>query len=291
MTAERDCGPEVEAGAALLGDGRAEGGALAIAGTRHDGKARWQPGRLRRIGRELAHYRPRGHERREPLLFEADEVEQRGCIRERAHVEDAQRVRAGPARHPSAREPSYEEGVHVRHHHGPLQDLGLMVREPGELVQRWRRAGRLTGETVDLRRPEPPDLVDGAGVQPEDGRAQRLVVLVEAGERLALVRDAEGDDILGRAPATSACRSASQVPCHQASGSCSCHPGSGDALLRGDLAVATASPCESKARALQAVVEASMATTRGPRRERTRPDAPCRGRVIPPAGGRPVTQG
>ena len=85
------------------------------------------------------------------------------------------------------------------------------------------------------------------------------------------------------------CRSASQVACHQASGSCSCQPGPGDALVRGDLAVATASPCRSKARTLQAVVEASRATTRGPQRERSeagmRADAPraLRSSGLPPS--------
>ena len=63
------------------------------------------------------------------------------------------------------------------------------------------------------------------------------------------------------------CVRASLAAIHQASGSCSCHPGPGETLRSCERAMATGLPCWSKARALHAVVDASSATTNGPCRE------------------------
>ena len=51
---------------------------------------------------------------------------------------------------------------------GPLQILGLVVMQPGDLVDRGRDIWLEAGQSVDRLGPEPAHLLGGGSVQPQD---------------------------------------------------------------------------------------------------------------------------
>ena len=72
------------------------------------------------------------------------------------------------------------------------EKVGLVSREPRELVQRGCRAGGLPGQPVNRGARQLAHLGRGARVEPQDRRAQWLTGRIEADERLPLVGDAHG---------------------------------------------------------------------------------------------------
>src|SRR5215475_7100280 len=74
-----------------------------------------------------------------------------------------------------------------------IQEMRLILAQPDHPVDAGRDVDRLAGDRVDLlgaeARPESAHLVHRALVEPHDGRTDRLAVLAENAEGLALVRD------------------------------------------------------------------------------------------------------
>ena len=84
--------------------------------------------------------------------------------------------------------------MNVHHLVGVSEDLGFVFLDPGHLVDGGGDAGWLSGELVDVFAAVAADLFGGAAVEPEDAVSERSAVLVEGGEGLALVGDADGRD-------------------------------------------------------------------------------------------------
>ena len=87
--------------------------------------------------------------------------------------------------------------MHVDDPARALDRLRLALAQPEQLVERRRRVGRLAGEPVHLVGAQVLDLAGGPYVHPDDGGTHRAAVLVEARERLALVRDGDRLDARG----------------------------------------------------------------------------------------------
>ncbi len=98
---------------------------------------------------------------------------------------------------PSTGELVGEVGLDVADARCAFQHGRLVLAQPGHLVERGCDVGRLARDGGDVRRSELGDLGRGAGVDPQDRRAKRLVVGVEADERLTLMRKAHRDDASG----------------------------------------------------------------------------------------------
>lgn len=84
--------------------------------------------------------------------------------------------------------------MNIHHLVGVSEDLGFVFLDPGHLVDGGVNAGWLSGELVDVFAAVAADLLGGAAVEPQDAVSERTAVLVEGGEGLALVGDADGRD-------------------------------------------------------------------------------------------------
>ena len=112
------------------------------------------------------------------------------------------------------------------------------------------------------RSPSSLELRLGAPVVPQDRVAQRRVVLVDRGEGLALVGDADARRRGRRRPPRRPRASARGVASHQPSATCSARSGWGWISSSGARPSATALPSRSQATTLLAVVLQSTASTR-----------------------------
>ncbi len=185
---------EVEVGPARLGDVRAQAGRLAVADAADYGKTGGQPDLARHVLFELPDHVPRRVQLAHLLAAQAHGLEKVVGPVEALHVHEPQGVGGRPRGAPVAGHAVHEEGVHVNDLGRLVQRPWLVLAQPEHLVEAGRRVGRLARDAVHLLGAVPRDLVLRARVQPQYGRPDRMVVLVEANEGLALVRDADGPD-------------------------------------------------------------------------------------------------
>lgn len=85
--------------------------------------------------------------------------------------------------------------MNIHHLVGVSEDLGFVFLDPGHLVDGGGDAGGLSGELVDVFTAVAADSLGGAAVEPQDAVSERTAVLVEGGEGLALVGDADCRDM------------------------------------------------------------------------------------------------
>ncbi len=177
-------------------------------------------------------------------------------------VEQAERVGGGVARRPPPGHLQGQVRLHVAHPRGAFQDVRLVPRQPGELVDRRRRVRRFAGHLVHPRGPErrrsPPGRARRATGSPGAAarRRRRGTRTTRAGSSrpIAPMRAASTWEI---APTRAA-----RVADHHSRASCSCEAGCGWLVARAWEAWASTRPSRSRTTALAAVVEQSIATTR-----------------------------
>ena len=114
------------------------------------------------------------------------------------HVENAHRVGRRGRGCPAASEPEAKIAMHIGDIGSAIQEMRLVLTQPDHPIKAGRDVDRLAGDRMDLlgaeARPEPAHLVHRPLVEPDDSRTDRLAVLAEEAEGLALVRDRHARD-------------------------------------------------------------------------------------------------
>jgi hypothetical protein len=191
-----DRGAQVQVGPPGSGDVGPQPGRLAVTGPGHDRRA----GRDADLGGdlvgELAQHLAGRMDLGHLLAGQPGRAKQLVGPVEGAQVDQPERVGRGPGGLPLVGHPVDQEGMHIHHLARPVQGPRLVLPQPQQLVEAGGRVGRLAGNLVDLVRAVLGHLRAGPGVQPQDRRPDRAVVLVQADEGLALVGDPDGADLI-----------------------------------------------------------------------------------------------
>ncbi len=191
-------GAEVDIGAAGSQDLDAGTRALSVAAGREHRRVGRKAGRLRGGFGNGSDERAGSHQRQH--LVDRDSRRRENVLRpdQALHVEDAHRVGRGGRGCPAAGEPEAKIAMDLGDIGGAIQEMRLVLTQPDHPVEAGRDVDRLAGDRVDLlgaeARPEPAHLVHRPLVEPDDGRTDRLAVLAEEAEGLALVRDRHARD-------------------------------------------------------------------------------------------------
>jgi hypothetical protein len=115
-------------------------------------------------------------------------------------VEEAEGVGACEARDEAARQAVDQESPSVDHSGGTAQNLGPVLRQPGQGIERGCRVRGLAAPIPDPlaaeARRQVVDLASRALVEPEDRRDESPPLRVQQREALALMSDGERDDAL-----------------------------------------------------------------------------------------------
>jgi hypothetical protein len=193
--AGNDRRPEIQVRDARPRRVRAEARRLPVSGPAHHRQTSGEAEPLGRGDRQLADPVAGGDQRRDALAREPDERQEVVRPVLAIHVDQAERVRACGRRPPRPRQPAHEKGMDVDDPAGAPDRLGLVLAQPAQLVQRGGDIRRLAGEPVDVVGPKLLDRAGGPDVHPDDGRPHGPSVLIDARERLALMRQPDRLDL------------------------------------------------------------------------------------------------
>lgn len=193
VDARVDGGAEVEEADLGIDGGRSDAGCLAVAEAGDDGHFGDAP-LLGEFFAQRAHLVGGFDEVCHLFAGNARNVEELVGPVALLDIEEAEGVRGGLRAHGASGEHPGDVAVNIHHLVGVSEDLGFVFLDPGHLVDGGGDAGWLSGELVDVFAAVAADLLGGAAVEPQDAVSERTAVLVEGGEGLALVGDADGRD-------------------------------------------------------------------------------------------------
>ncbi len=201
ITAGYDGGAEIDIGKARRADACRRARALAVAAARDDGRAGTQSGCRRRRHGHLAHRRAGRDQSRHLRHVDAGGAQDLFGPDVPAHVERAGRIGRCGRRHPMARQPESQIGMHLGDARGAVEDCRLEFSHPHHAIDARDDVQRLARDGVDALRAEA--LAEALllrlcpVIKPDHARAQRRAILGKDGEGLALVRNADCGDARG----------------------------------------------------------------------------------------------